>query len=40
MKVARTVLRALGGKVPGNPVTRPHLTLFIASDNIISKLIL
>ena len=27
MKVARTVLRALGGKVPDKPVTRPHLTL-------------
>ena len=30
MKVARTVLRALGGKVSALLTTRPHLTLFEA----------
>ena len=34
MKVARTVLRALEGKVSAMPTTRPHLTLFVMEGDI------
>ena len=36
MKVARTVLRALGGKVSALLTTRPHLTLCLTRKMIIN----